>query len=269
MKKRKSILALSLVAVISIGLLCGCWNIKTIFTDASTTSTSASTSTEPVKLAERTIKNYSSGTLYSLQKVTYNYGTGLETWSSKDASSDDWATDEERSFTFDDDSKTFQDTYQDTLNGEDTEIMTTTTYWDNWLTKAGSYHVNNKLVISQSYNEYGLITAFIMTDLPYSTYFYDYNYLEYQTINGQSYPTYAYIIETFETGDVISTSYVELSYDNNGNVIQQLFKDDSDQTTSCTQYEYNSSGNLTRITEFKTNDDGSLSLSCITEYTYE
>jgi YD repeat-containing protein len=263
MKNRKSILALSLVVVIGVGLLCGCGNIKTIFTDSSATSTS--TSAEPVRLAERTIKNYSSGTLYSLQKVTYNYGTGLETWSSKYVSSDDWITDEERSFTFDDASKTFQYTSYD----DDTEITKINAYQDNWLIKANSSYKNNELSFTMTYNEYGLITAINMIDVPYSTFFYDYNYLEFQTINDQSFPTYACKIETFGTGDVLSISYVELSYDNNGNVTQQLFKDDSDQTTSCMQYEYNSSGNLTRMTEFRTDDDGSLSLYSITEYTYE
>jgi hypothetical protein len=299
MKKRKSILALSLVVVIGVGLLCGCGKTEPTSTESSTASASTATETENVETesvvteqpAEESVSNsgesskasriveynstsfYSDGTLKLAKSETFDYEAGLVTIGYKygssstdeDVSSNDWeyAT---YSFTYDG-NRTLN---IDLTNG----YYSVSSFWDNWLVKTSTTYictVEGEMTQSWSFNEYRLKTK--EYNSRYYNLLYNYDYLEFEEINGNSFPTYAYVTFSSEkdssTEVLLSYSYIEISYDSKGNVIQQTYQNSSGQTIGCMQYEYNSSGNLTRITDFEAENDGSLSLYCITEYTYE
>jgi YD repeat-containing protein len=309
MNKRKSILALSLVLVIGIGLLCGCGasgllpNVSSVLPtpteserseveSLSTESTKAeSTETESTE-AENTESKSAETEQPTEESNADSNGSAKKarlvesiesqfdpdgTLSLVSSSYYDYETGI-RTYSYkgsETNDEWINDTYSFTFddNGiiyeESESSYYEATYWDNGQIKTQTIHLTDTDIF-QSFNEYGLVTESYM-EIDGSV-LYDNNFSHnYLEFEEFNGTSLPTYVYVISTDKDgnSSISYIELSYDSKGNLTQDTYLDNSGQTTSYSQYTYDANSNLVCNEHFDTDANGTLYLSRKYEYTYE
>lgn len=259
MNKRKSILALALVLVLGIGLLSGC----------------GSTKTTTARLVKTTDTYYDAdGLVTYASSESYDYATSQYTSGTQLGESESWE--------YTDGTFTFDDTGILSIYCENTETgyweRTEYTLWDNGNVKTSSYESSDEIYLVVSYNEEGREQerhAYAISPKYDLTEIHTYTNEQTESIGGKSLPTY--ICHTYEdemtfSDDSSSSSgknYISVSYDKKGHITEEVYSDESGQTTKYIQYTYDSNWNITREEFYAPDDNEDFFLYSVTENTYE